>query len=187
LPLNYYSDDRNSYANYIYLGLEEDFTPNLTGTIRSGASANDVYSDPINPTTTWSPYADLSLSYTYLPGSYVQLGLTHDISATDQVMPNTVGGITQFAENSVVYIDVNHRITRKLVATLIGRVQYTTYDGGQADSASSTDWGFGANLSYQINPHLSVDTGYNYDNVVSDIAGYSYSRNRVYLGVTATY
>jgi hypothetical protein len=185
----YYSDDRDSDTHYLYVGLEEDFTPNLTGTIRGGASYNDVYSDPLNPSTTWSPYADMSLSYTYLPGSYVQLGVTHDISSTDQILPNTTGGITQFAENSVVYLDVNHRITQKLVATVIGRVQYTTYDGGAADASSdnTTDYGLGVNLSYQINPHLSVDAGYNYDDVVSDIAGYSYNRNRVYLGVTATY
>ena len=48
-------------------------------------------------------------------------------------------------------------------------------------------YGVGLNLSYQINPHFSVDGGYNYDNVVTDIAGYGYTRNRVYLGLTANY
>jgi long-subunit fatty acid transport protein len=45
----------------------------------------------------------------------------------------------------------------------------------------------GLNLSYQINPHFSVDAGYNYDNVQTQLIGYGYTRNRVYLGVTATY
>jgi hypothetical protein len=73
------------------------------------------------------------------------------------------------------------------MATVIGRVQYTTYNGGAADSLTTTDYGVGVNLSYQVNNHLSFDTGYNYDDVVSDLANYSYTRNRVYLGVTATY
>lgn len=183
----YHSSDRDSYTHYGYVGAEETFAPNLVGSLKVGASYNDVYGDPVNSSTEWDPYVDLSLSYTYIPGSYVQLGFTHDLSATDQVTPDASGRITENAENSVVYVDLNHRITRKLIATLIGRVQYTTYNGGMANSESTTDYGVGVNLSYQFNSHLSVDTGYNYDDVNSDLASYSYTRNRVYLGVTATY
>ena len=186
-PVTYTSSDRDSYTHYGYVGLEQDFTPNLSATIRAGASYNDVYGDPYYPTTSWAPYADVSLSYTYIPGSYVQLGFTHDIGATDQVAPSNIGQLTQYAENSVVYMDINHRFTPKLVATVIGRLQYSTYEGGADSNFDTTDYGLGLNLSYQINQHLSVDTGYNYDNVVSDIPGYSYSRNRVYLGITANY
>jgi hypothetical protein len=183
----YHSSDRNSDSQYGYLGLEEDFTSNLSLIARVGATYTDVYGDPILPYKSWSPYADISLSYTYIPGSYVQFGFTHDISSTDQVAPNSAGQITQYSEDSVIYVDVNHRITRKLVATIIGRVQLTSYQGGAANSASTTDYGLGLNLTYQLNTHLSFDAGYNYDNVVSDISGYGYSRNRVYLGMTANY
>jgi hypothetical protein len=187
----YHSSDRDSLTHYAYLGLQEDFTPNLTATIRAGGAYTDAYADPLYPSASLSPYADLSLEYTYLPGSYVQFGFTQDISSTDQIDPttsgSTTGGITQYAENSVLYLDVNHRITSKLMATLIGRVQYTTYQGGLANTDETTDYGLGINLSYQFNNHFSVDAGYNYDNVVSDIAGYSYTRNRVYLGLTAVY
>jgi len=183
----YSSSDRDAYTQYGYVGVEQTFTPNLIGSLKVGASYNDVYADPVNSSTEWDPYVDLSLSYTYLPGSYVQLGFTHDLSASDQIAPDANGKITENAENSVIYVDVNHRITRKLMATLIGRVQYTSYNGGAANNSDTTDYGVGLNLSYQINNHLSVDTGYNYDDVSSDLASYSYTRNRVYLGVTATY
>ncbi len=180
----YRSSDRDNDTHYGFVGLEENFTPNLTGSVKVGALYNDVWSSGYTST---DPYADLSLSYTYIPGSYVQLGFTHDLSATDQVLPNSSGQLTENAENSVVYLDVNHRLTSKLMASVIGRVQYTTYNGGAADSLTTTDYGVGVNLSYQVNNHLSFDTGYNYDDVVSDLANYSYTRNRVYLGVTATY
>jgi hypothetical protein len=117
----------------------------------------------------------------------VQLGFTHDISATDQVTPDASGHLTQYAESSVVYVDLNHRFTPKLVGTVIGRVQYSTYQGGAASSADTTDYGLGLNLAYQINKHFAVDAGYNYDDVVTSIAGYAYSRNRVYVGLTANY
>jgi len=189
-PVNsfvYHSSDRDNYTHYGYVGVEQDFTSNLSATVKVGASYNDVYNNPQYSSTDWYPYADLSVSYTYLPGCYVQLGFTHDLSATDQVAPDSSGKITENAENSVVYLDVNHRFTPKLIGSVIGRVQYSTYNGGLADGSSTTDYGVGVNLSYQINSHLSADAGYNFDDVESDLSGYGFTRNRVYLGLTANY
>ena len=183
----YHSGDRDSDSQYGYVGIEHQFTPNLSANIRAGATYTDVYADPLFPSTSWSPYADISLTYTYIPGSYLQFGFTHDISSTDQVMADSSGKLTQYANDSVIYIDVNHRITSKLVATIIGRVQYSTYEGGAASSMDETDYSVGVNLGYSINQHFSVDIGYNFDDVVTQIAGYQYDRNRVYLGLTANY
>jgi hypothetical protein len=183
----YHSSDRDETSQTGYLGLEHQFTPNLSATVRAGASYTDSYADPLFPNTAWTPYADLSVSYTYIPGSYVQFGFTHEIAATDQVQPNFAGKITQYAEDSVIYVDVNHRFTPKLVGTVIGRVQYSTFEGGAASSTDETDYSLGINLSYQINQYLSVDGGYNFDDLVTGLAGYSYSRNRVYAGLTLNY
>jgi len=183
----YYSSDRDNLTHYGYLGVTTDLTPNLSASIRGGVSYTDAYADPLMPSTSLNPYADISLSYTYIPGSYIQFGFTQDVGATDQVNPNAAGGITQYAKNTVVYVDVNHRFTPKLIGTVIGRMQYSTYEGGAASTMETTDYGLGVNLTYQINTHLSVDAGYNFDDVTSEIAGYSYTRNRVYLGLTANY
>ena len=183
----YKSSDRDTRVHKVYLGVKEEFTPNLTANIQAGGAYNDSYADPVYPQGNWTPYADISLQYTYLPGCYVQLGFDHDISASDQVAADASGHITQYSEDSVVYLDVNHRITQKLIASVIGRLQYSTYQGGLYGSSDTTDYAVGVNLTYQFNTHWSVDTGYNYDNVVSDIAGYGYTRNRVYLGLTGSY
>ena len=70
---------------------------------------------------------------------------------------------------------------------MIGRVQYSVFQGGQANNGSEVDYSLGINLNYLINRHFSVDAGYNYDDLVSDVAGDAYSRNRVYLGLMANY
>lgn len=186
-PFIYHSGDRDNRSQYGYVGIVEQFTPNLSGSVRAGATYTDVYADPLFPSTSWNPYADLSLTYTYNPGSYLQFGFTHDISATDQVAPDAAGQITQYADDSVIYVDVNQRITSKLTGSVIGRVQYSTFQGGIAGGEDETDYGVGINLTYQINQYFSVDAGYNYDDVVTQIPGYAYNRHRVYLGVTATY
>lgn len=186
VPTIYKSSARDSRTQYGYLGVEHQFTANLTGTVRGGASYTDNYADPLYPSTSWAPYADLSISYTYIPGSYVQLGVTQDISASDRVQPDSSGHLTQYQKNTVVYVDVNHKITQKLTGTVIGRMQYNTYEGGAAGSLDQTDYSVGVNLNYRISQHFSADAGYNYDDVVSQVGG-GYDRNRVYLGLSANY
>jgi hypothetical protein len=48
-------------------------------------------------------------------------------------------------------------------------------------------YGFGANLTYQINQYWSTEGGYNFDRLDSDQPVRSFSRNRVYVGVRATF
>ena len=70
---------------------------------------------------------------------------------------------------------------------MIGRVQDSVYQGGLYNNQSDWDYSVGVNLNYRINQHFAVDAGYNYDNVNSDLSGLGYTRNRVYLGLTADY
>ena len=43
----YHSSDRDSISHYAYIGLEHQFTPNLSGNVRVGGSYIDNYSDPL--------------------------------------------------------------------------------------------------------------------------------------------
>ena len=186
----YHSQDRDSLTHYGYVGIQHQFTANLGRPGSAGVSYTDNYNDPLNKNTSWAPYADVNLTYTYLPGSYAQVGFTHDISASDQVQPDAAGNMTQYAESSVGYLTLNHRITSQLTASAIGRIQYSTYQGGLASNQSETDYSLGVNLNYMINQHFSVDAGYNYDNVTTmgaQAVDFGYTRNRVYLGLTANY
>ena len=181
------SADRNSRTQTGYVGIQHQFTPNLAGTVKGGASYTDNYNDPYYPSTAWSPYADLNFTYTYLPGSYFQLGFTHDINATDVSQPDNTGHLTQYQESSVIYADINHRFTPKLSGTVIARDQISTYQYGVFGNETDYDYSLGLDLNYQVNRNFSLNAGYNYDNLETDIGGRGYSRNRVYLGVSVGY
>ena len=181
------SADRDSRTQYGYVGVQHQFTPNLAGIVRGGASFTDSYNDPYYPSTSVSPYADLNVTYTYMPGSYFQLGFTHDINATDIAQADSTGHLTQYQQSSVIYADINHRITPQLTGTIIARDQISAYQSGAYSSSTDSDYSIGLDLSYGINRHFSVSGGYNYDYLQSDIPGRGYSRNRVYLGITASY
>jgi len=183
-PPIYYSDVRDSRSYYAYVGLQRRMLANLSFIGKGGMQYTENYNDNA---TSLNPYADISLVYTYLPGSYAQIGFTQTQNATDQVTPDANGRITLQTESSTIYASLNHKLTSKLLGTVIGRWQHSVYNQGLYNNQAFDYYNLGVNLSYSFNEHFSVDAGYNFDNIVSQIPGNSYTRNRIYLGVTAAY
>jgi Putative beta-barrel porin 2 len=161
------SDNRNFRQHSIYVGAEQTFRPDLTGAARVGASYLDYYNDITDTGNNWAPYAMANLRYTYQPDSFVEVGLSQDVNATDVAQTTSGDKFTQSAESTVVYGRVVHHITPQLAGT-------------------EKDYLIGVNLSYRFTPHLSTEIGYNYDKLESDFSG-SFDRNRVYIGVTGSY
>jgi hypothetical protein len=188
--LPYQSDSRDLMSQNVYVGANHQLTENLTIQGQIGAQYNDNYNDPLNTSssTSFAPIANLSLDYTYTTGSYVQLGVSQGENSTDVVQPNNNNGsITEYQYSTVLFADVNQRITEKLMGSLLGRYTYSTYQGGQFDSSSDNGFNVGVNLSYQITRHFSAEVGYNYDDLQSSVPGQGYNRNRVYIGMGASY
>jgi hypothetical protein len=188
-PIIYKSDNRDSISHYVYLGAKYNPLDNLTIALKAGIQYIDFNNQPagVPSTSSTTPYVDFSTTYTYLPGSYVQIGFTQTRNASSVVGAVTAGKITEDEESSTVYASVNHQFTPKLTGSAIGRVQYSSLQGGQFNDSSETWYSFGVNLAYQINPHISTEVGYNFDYLESSVPGQQYKRNRVYIGLTATY
>ena len=186
IPERFSSDrDNRSYTGYV--GVQHNFLPNLTFAANVGVEYNEDYNDPLD-TTSLSPYAVASLTYTYAPGSYAQIGVNHSRNATDQIDLNTSNGsIALDQESSLIFANINHELTSKLLVTAIGQVAYSTYNGGTIDGQSDTLYSFGLNLNYSFNPHFSTEVGYNFDRLESAVSAQDYTRNRVYVGVSAAY
>jgi hypothetical protein len=183
----YYSDSRDNRSQYGYVGVQHTFLENLKGNVNVGVQYTDYYNDP-SAASSLGPYADASLVYTYAAGSYAQVGVTQTRNATETVLVDAQGHITQDQESSVVYGSINQALTPKLMASVVGHFQYSTYNQGAYNNQSAEFYNLGLNLSYAFNRHFSADTGYNFDWYTTAAAlKQDYTRNRVYLGVTATY
>jgi hypothetical protein len=181
-----FSKDRNSRSHRIYVGVDETFRPDLTGALRAGGQYVDYYNDPNGLGSGWAPYVKASLRWTYAPESYLEGGVTYDINATD-VISFSGNEFTQDAESTVVYASLNHRIAPKLYGAVTAQFQNSTWRGGAIDGETEQYYLAGINLKYLITPHFSTEIGYNYDKLESDLPGRSFDRNRVYIGVAATY
>jgi hypothetical protein len=194
-PIGVYSDgtyvmsgDRNARSYYGYLGLDHSFRPDLTGSIRAGARYTDYYHDPVDQNQV-SPYAMVSLRYTYLPESFIQFGGSYDY------MPSSLGAgvsanneINTSAQAGTVFAAVTHRILPKLYGSVQAQYQNTAFYGGVYDNQGENFYLVGLNLRYQFTPNFSSEVGYNYDNLQSSVTAQgSYDRNRVYIGITGSY
>ena len=155
-------DDRDNTAHYFYVGANYTFSSQLAGEARAGVR----YTDYDLGGDDWSPYVDLGLTYTYLPGSYVQFGFRQDHNATD--VSGTGTDITTDQESSTVYGSLNHRITSHLIGRLEAHYQRGVFNGGPSDGDVDNIFLAGANLEYRINNYWSAETGYNYDRLDSD-------------------
>jgi len=182
-----FSNSRNSREHTGYVGGEHNFSPEFKGALRVGASYTEYPNDK-SVSSSWTPYVNGTLRYNYAPLSYVEGGVSYDRNATDVVgagLPNTT---TLDSESAVVYLSVNHAITPQLFASLLGQFQNSSYHGGTFDGNDEQFYLLGLNLEYRFNQYFSAHVGYNYDRLESSSAlNRTFDRNRVYIGVTATY
>jgi len=188
------SDFRDFNSHYMYLGGEWNAARDIVFGLKAGAQ----YSNYDNADQTeWSPYVDLSGTYTYLPNSFVRLGFKSLITATDVTGTGFAATTALSQQLLLLYAQLTHQITPKLSGTLNGQFQNATFNG--ADPLISTPnspvdqtenlYSLNAYLSYAFNPHLSTEVGYTYYGNVSDVTytDRGFTKNLVYFGFRGTY
>jgi hypothetical protein len=180
------SEIRDNQSHYFYGGVTQNFARNITASASVGATYIDYNEDQYNDDS-WIPYANVSGTWSYTTGSYLQLGFLHSFNQTDTIRPDATGKVTSSQETSTIYAMVNHQITSKLVGSASAHYQDSQFQGGFYDSQSDQLLLLGLNLEYSITPHFAVEAGYNFDDLSSDGAHAGYDRNRIYLGVTASF
>ncbi len=185
------ADYRDNRSHYVFAGLDQSFTSQLVASIRAGAQFVDWYhaADGARQDAI-SPYVDVNLTYAYLPGSTAQVGYRHARNATDiDLAPTTASLLDQ--ESDLVYASINHQITPKLRVSLVGQYQISEFIGvvknNPQDGKSEDYLSVGVTLNYKISSYLSAEAAYYYDRLASDIDFRDYSRNRVFVGIRATY
>lgn len=180
-----HSDARNNRSHYVYVGADHSFTPDFTGSIRAGARLNDYYNDPQSDTEV-SPYLRASVRYAYRPDGYLEGGVGYDRTASD-LYGGMGADFVRDQEAGTIYLTLRQQIMPKLTGSINAQFQNSTFNGGMYDGDSEQFYVAGVNLEYAFNRHFSAEIGYNYDRLDSDITSREFDRNRIYVGVTATY
>ena len=177
------SDSRNSRNYYMYVGGTYAFNPDLSVSLKAGAQYTDLYNSPSGYTgwnSGWAPYVDLSGVWRFTTKGTLQVGYSQSFSQTFVQAAN--------ATTMVPYVTLSYALTEKLTLSGLGKVSISEFNGGMYDGQSYQLWMLGVNAAYALNKHLSLNLGYNYDDLNSDSTAVTpYDRSRVYFGVTARY
>jgi len=182
-------DDRDSVSHKVYVGAEQQVSTQFKVSARVGGQYTDF--DKLDGDEL-SPYAEVTGTYNYLPGSYLQFGFLHDRNATDRGNPDRDGDVVTDQQSSSLFASITHRITPRLDGSIIGRFQRSEFQNGGLDGDIDNFLMLGLNLEYRFNPNWSTEVGYNFDRLDSDVGTdeggpRSFTRNRIYAGVRATY
>ena len=185
--VGYLSNIRNDDEHFGFIGVDESFTPDLNASIRVGAEYIDYYNFH---TSKLSPYVDANLTWQYTAQSSAQVGVKHVHNTTDVTGYSTPVLDT---DTTAVYASVSHNITDRVTINAMGQAQYSTFNGGDEAAVGSIDgesedfYVAGVNLAYHFNPWFLTEAGYDYSKLNSEVAGRSYTRNQVYVGIRGTY
>src|SRR5262249_11945947 len=110
-----------------------------------------------------------------------------DRIASDSFSVSSDGSITLNTQTASVWGSINHQITPKLSGSLMGQIQHSDFVGGDLDGQIQWFYIVGVNFEYHFNHYLAAQAGYNFDRQDSDQASQTFSKNRVYIGLTAAY
>jgi hypothetical protein len=175
-------DANNSIGHAGYLTLIHRFSRQLTGTMNGGYEIREFG----DQTTTESPYAVGSVSYSYAPGSAVSLSGSYSLS-------DTAPGYGNYHSSKalVAALQVSHQVTPKLRLNLDTTYSYSTYQdafaGSTTASAHQQTFTVGAVVRYSLTPWLSSDLSYSYDIQYGDSSIAHFYRDRVSLGLRFVY
>jgi hypothetical protein len=174
---------RDADITYAFAGIDHQLNTQLSASARFGFYYTDY---KVAGSSTVDPYADISVTYTYAELSMVQVGFRLDRNQTDVT---AIGAAAVLGQNTTGgYLQWNHQLTARIGATASAVLTSSQYDGVGALGNSEDMFGVGSlGLNYMISEHFTTEAGYSFTRLASDIDSRSYSRNRVYLGVRATF
>jgi hypothetical protein len=172
---------RDNRSHYLYVGYEQEFANHLSLSARAGG----VYTEytELNDTDL-SPYVDVAVSYQYLPGDNLRIGLKQSHNPTDQA-----GGaanertLVKDQDTTTVYGSVTHRLTPKLTANGSVQYQHSVYNGGTLDGEADDYVQLAFILAYKLTRNWSAELEYDFYTLLSDVPGREFTRNVVYGGV----
>ncbi len=176
---------RDRSTHYFFTGMGSRLTPEFRVNGRIGVQyveyPNSRAAVPAFRSSNTTPYADANASWEYLQNSTVQLGVRHVRTTTD--VATSVD-----AEATSVYSSLNHEFNPDLRGSLLANYQLSQYrQTVGTPNVADNIFGVGINLEWRFHQFLSLEGGYNYDRQDADLAGRSYYRNRIYLGLKASW
>lgn len=172
---------RDSTTHFLLAGIDHTFNPRFNISVRAGAEFRDI--DNFGERT--SPYAEATLRY--VAGERTSLAWLTRYGLEE---PDVSGSPSRTTFRTG--LSLSYAIASRITATGAIFYQHDNNDGVLTSTffepkfaEDTVDLGIG--LRFDLNRVFALIGGYNFTDVVSDIPLREYYRNRVYLGLNATF
>jgi hypothetical protein len=184
------NDERNSTSHIGYFAVNQIFSPKLSSSLHGGVQLREFNGG----TNDISPFATASLNYNFARQGTASLGFQYQLFSTE------VSGFRS-TETAQLYGQARYRFTQKFSASAHGVLSMSTFqdptstkavtitlsNGKQRIPTGEDTYSAGLVLDYDLAPWASSFVHYDYESVISDIPGRTFSRNRVGLGLSLHY
>lgn len=183
----------NSTDQYFLVGAEHRFSPNTIGIVRAGVQLRDV-DDGADST---SPYLEFALNSQVNEQFSVRSFVRYGMEYYETVVVHPTSGLSEFDDRRTLRVGVSGEYVLSPVVSLFSGIDYVPaqYQAGrQLNAPYSSVSDLDENVinaflgaSFKFTDRLTGSVTYNYTHSDSDIAGRTYDRNRVSLGVSAEF
>ncbi|HET7239146.1 MAG TPA: hypothetical protein VFI76_08960, partial [Terrimicrobiaceae bacterium] len=181
-PIDYFSADLDSVANYFLVGFDQIFNPRFRWSVRGGFQVN-FNDDPIGGKSTYlGPYGQSNLSYQFAPGSALSWNLRYGTE------PSGLAEVSQRQTFRTGLVLVQ-AITARISANLSVDYQANYYDQtGVIAAFFENVFGIGAGLRFAITRLISFEAGYQFSaDFAPDETSRDYTRNIVFVGISSSF
>lgn len=177
---------KNALTHTFYFGSEQDLGTRLEAKWRIGVSYADYYN---RNEATWVPYLDGTVTYTYGRYNTIQLGANINRYPTDT-------GIGDEDETTLdvlafnIFTALNHRFTSRITGSVQINYQRLIFNGGIQDGYADNYYAISLGANYKIREYLWATASYSYSTLRSErigAKGFNYDKNRISIGVRATF
>lgn len=177
--VNYDTDNgRDAFDQFILAGVEQRLGPKFSASIRGGVQLRDEDGGADRT----SPYAESTLSYRYAPSSSLSAFARYGLENSSLIDSSTEN------ETFRIGLVLNHSFTGKLKGDASVYFQNSEYSGSAPGSdRSEQTYNASVGLTYYMTPHIFLNANYSFSMVESDAPFNSYDRNRVSLGLGASF
>lgn len=181
---------RDSMSHFALAGVDHNFNPRLSTSVRAGAQFRNFDNDALfssgeDDELKISPYFDATLNYTV--GRRTTVSWTNRYSIEEPDVPGSASRDT-FRTGFRVKYDITPRIS----STAALYYQHDENDGFVAPPVvtpgfSEDIFDLALGVRYAVTKQFGIEVGYNHTQVASDLFLRDYSRNRYYGGVNVSF
>ncbi|HEY5895573.1 MAG TPA: outer membrane beta-barrel protein [Chthoniobacterales bacterium] len=171
-----YNDDGYTLYNNLLAGFDYSLSQRLSASLRAGVEFRN--NDDGGSDDGGIPFVEASLTYRFAKQSSLTWINRYGYEESNY---GSVGDGRRTYRTGLI---VNHQISSRIRAQLGGYYTTSDYDG---DPGTEDTLDLNFNISYGILPYLSLQAGYTFTKVWSDLELNEYDRNRIYGGATFSF